>query len=169
MKIKISKMIHGVEGEAPFKGVILHSNTKDKKSKSYGLKEIFKEIKSVPENEGILFTGDWENQPKQFIAVIKKVKGHGLQVSIFTEESFNIFTQEVGISAWEKTYKTKLTRQENPLDNDPMLAFMGCAVLDLYLGHMDFEITTNENGKRIKNHIQKNEGDADGVEQVYTN
>lgn len=158
MKIRISKIIHGVEGEAPFKGVILHSNTKDKKGTPYKLKEIFQEITEDGINEGIIFTGDWEKQPKQFLAMLKKVKGYGLRVSIYTEKSFYEFTQEIGITAWEKTYKTKLKREKNPLDNDPMLAFMGGAILDLYLGHMDFQISTVENGKKVLNNIQKNDG-----------
>lgn len=161
MKVKISKIIHGVEGEAPFIGAILHSDTKDRRSMRFGGKELFQAIKEHDLNEGIIFTGDWDKQPKQFLEILKKVKGAGFKVAIYTELSFQLFTQEIGISAWEQVNKAKLRREKNPLDNDPMLGFMGCAMLDLYLGHMDFTLTTNERGKKITNHIRKNDGEVE--------
>lgn len=165
MKVKISKIIHGVEGEAPFVGAILHSDTKDRRSMRFGGKELFQTIKEHDMNEGIILTGDWDKQPDKLLEILKKVKGAGLKVAIYTELNFQLFTQELGICAWEKTYKTKLRREKNPYDNDPMLGFMGCAMLDLYLGHMEFTMVTNEKQGKVKHTIKENRG-GEPIEEV---
>ena len=146
MRVKFKELIKGVEGQSEFKATIIHSKTSEKHY-SLGVKKLIQEIKDGGD-EGVIFTGDWENQPMQFLKLIEKFEPLGLGVTIGLDCSFDDFKRELGVVSFEKVEKVKLKRESNPLDDDPMLGFIGAMLLDYYLRYTDYTIISNENGER---------------------
>lgn len=163
MRVKFKELIHGVEGQSEFKATIIHSKTSEK-GYSLGIKKLIQEIKDSGD-EGVIFAGDWENQPMQFLKVIEKFEPLGLGVTIGLDCSFDDFKRELGVVSFEKVEKVKLKRESNPLDDDPMLGFIGAVILDYYLRYTDYTIISKEGNERRVWRIKKaldREGLTDG-------
>lgn len=132
---------------APFDGVVLHSDSINGTGENINVKKLIKKYKSSPLVDGIVFDGDWENRPLDFIKVLEAVKGSGLGVVINTKLTMDDFKLTVGIASYNKVNNIRMQRKDVSENDVPMLIFIGSILIDFYLGYTEYYIRYKEKGE----------------------
>lgn len=165
MKIKHT-IIYDVEGEAPFKGAVIHATTESKGVNYRNPSNIIKDVIDF-ENDGLIFTGEWYKRGKQFVELIKEIENYPkLKTMIYTELTIDEFMFEMGLLFWNNTSPVRLKRK-NAKDEMSMLQMIGATVLDNYLTSEEtdryFVMAKHEGENRV---YQMTRNDEDMTEEV---
>ena len=137
------------EGGINFDGLIIHSRHHTKKGTSFELNNIITE-----DTNGIVLKGDWEIRPLDLLEVLKKVHWFKLPFLIYTETSFNDLKFRIGLASYNETYNLNLTKKDISDVDIPMIDFIGAMMLDYYLSHTKYYISSREKGKYVFNVIE---------------
>ena len=95
----------------------------------------------------LAFKGDWHKRPLEFLRILELNRDTAIPIIVETELSWQDFQQYIGIAMFNKTNFTRVKFHKNPMDNDPMLAFMGATLMTFYLEKAGVFYVRSKEGK----------------------
>lgn len=167
MKIR-HKMVQGVEGEAMFRGTIVHLPEDTKEGTKARPEDIIEEIVGCGD-EGVIFTGEWHRKGKQLMAMMKEIDKHPeLQTMIYTQLDIDDFMFEMGFIAWNIVNNPPLKRKEIAPTDKAMVGFIGSTLLEYYLTsdiHDRYWIMVKHKGQNRVYQLVRSDDDGEITEE----